>query len=187
MSKLILIKHASPEVVSDVPSHRWRLSKRGRAQAAALAERLRVHAPEVIVTSEEPKAAETGQILADALGLSAGTAPKLHEHDPTNVPLMRTPEFISAMALFFNRPDELVLGRETARAARQRITDAIDRLLNAHLGKNLAIVTHGTVLALFAARAAGMDEFQLWRRMALPSFVVLTPPEMTRVELVERV
>ena len=187
MSKLILIKHAAPQVEPDVPSHDWNLSDQGRAAAAVLAERLRPHAPEVIVTSDEPKAIETGDIVGQMLGLTSSVADDVHEHDRSNVPLMRTPDFISAMALFFKRPGELVLGRETAAEARFRVNGALRKLVDAHAGKNVAVVTHGTVIALVAARHAGTDEFQLWRRMALPSFVVLTPPEMTLVELVERV
>ena len=64
MAKLILIKHASPQVETAVPSHEWKLSPAGREKAAALAERLRPDAPGAIVSSVEPKAIETARIIA---------------------------------------------------------------------------------------------------------------------------
>src|SRR5437764_1217197 len=50
-----------------------------------------------------------------------------------------------------------------------------------------AVVTHGTVLALFVARHSKENPFQLWRRMGLPSFVVMSLPEYRLEQMVERV
>ena len=184
MGKLILIKHASPQVDPNVSSHEWKLSPAGREKAMALGERLRAHAPNVIFTSDEPKAIETAQIVADALGVRHEIVPDLHEHDRSNVPQMPTREFISSVALFFKRPTELVLGRETAEQARQRTSGAIDAILSQHAGQDLAVVTHGTVLALYLAPLLREDPFILWRQLGLPSFVVL---DASQTELIERV
>jgi broad specificity phosphatase PhoE len=59
MPKLILIKHAKPVVTPDLPPEEWSLGDEGRAQAAALAARLKTYAPAVVVSSEERKARET--------------------------------------------------------------------------------------------------------------------------------
>jgi broad specificity phosphatase PhoE len=187
MAKLILIKHAPPQVEPGVSSHEWKLSDAGRAKAAALAERLRPHAPSVVFTSDEPKAIETAEIVATALGVPHEVAPDLHEHDRSNVPQMQTREFISSMALFFKRPDELVLGLETAEQAQRRVTVAIDRILAGHEDRDVAIVTHGTILALYLATVLEGDAFDLWRRMGLPSYVALDADLMEVVEMVERV
>jgi 2,3-bisphosphoglycerate-dependent phosphoglycerate mutase len=187
MPKLILIKHAPPQVEAGVSSHDWKLSAAGREKAAALADRLRPHAPSTVFTSDEPKAVETAQIVARALGVPHEVAADLHEHDRSNVPQMPTREFISSVALFFKRPTELVLGRETAEQARRRMTVAMDRILSANEGRDVAVVTHGTVLALYLAPLLEGDEFDLWRRLGLPSYVVLDAEGMEAVEVVERV
>jgi broad specificity phosphatase PhoE len=187
MPKLILIKHAPPQVEAGVPSHEWKLSDAGREKAGALAERLRPHAPSIVFTSDEPKAVETAQIIAQALGVPHTVAADLHEHDRSNVPQMPTREFISSMALFFKRPTELVLGRETAAQARRRMTVAMDRILTQNEGRDVAVVTHGTVLALYLAPLLEGDEFDLWRRLGLPSYVVLDAEKMEAIETVERV
>lgn len=187
MRTLILIKHARPAVDPDVPPDEWRLSAEGKVACAALAERIRRHAPRTLIASTEPKAHETGQLVGEALGIAVETAADLHEHDRSNVPHMRSGDFISSIANFFRQPHTLVLGRETADQARQRICAAVDVVLANHPDGNLAIVTHGTVLALLAAERAGMEAFGLWRRMGLPSFIAFELPSWRAVETLDRV
>jgi broad specificity phosphatase PhoE len=51
----------------------------------------------------------------------------------------------------------------------------------------VAIVSHGTVISLFAQRRAQQEPFALWRRMGLPSFIVLDMPQGRVAEICERV
>jgi broad specificity phosphatase PhoE len=186
MRKLILIKHARPQVVDHIPSHVWHLSDEGRAACGPLAEILRPHDPGVIITSDEPKAQETGQRLADALGKPIETADGLHEHDRSNVPMMPSREFLSLLALFFKQRDRLVLGRETADDAADRFKTAIETIVSKHTTGNIAVVTHGTVLALFAADHGAGDAFLLYRKMGLPSLMTFSLPDYRIVQTVER-
>lgn len=187
MRKLILIKHAAPLVVPGTPPEKWKLSDPGRASCEPLAEAVRPYAPAVIVASEEPKAKETAAILAQRLGVPAETAAALHEHDRSNVPHMRSGEFISHVELFFRRPTERVLGRESAVQASDRFESALQAVLEAHREGNVAIVSHGTVIALFAAEHSDRYAFELWREMGLPSLVVFELPGFKLSELVARV
>ena len=177
MRKLILIKHASPLVIPGAPAQEWKLSDKGKESCIPLAEGLREHAPAVIVASEEPKARETAEIIALRLGIRFEAAPNLHEHDRSNVPHMRSGEFISHMEVFFRKRHERVLGRETAREADDRFAAAVDDVLAEHPQGNVAIVAHGTVIALFLCRHGGKKPFELWREMGLPSFAVLSLPD----------
>lgn len=187
MRKLILIKHARPHVEEEIPSRDWHLSETGRAACEPLAERIRPLSPTIVVTSDEPKASETGSLVAARLGVPTEIAPGLHEHDRTNVPLLRSRDFISMMALFFRDRDRLVLGRETADQALRRIETAIDAALARHPEGNLAVVTHGTVLALFAASRAAGDAFHLWRNLDQPSMIVFELPACLALEVVPRI
>jgi broad specificity phosphatase PhoE len=187
MRNLILVKHCPPEVVPDVPSEQWHLSEKGRALAAPLADALRDHAPAVVVSSEEPKAAETAQLIAERLNIPWHTAPGLHEHDRSNVPHMRSGEFISMMELFFRRPGELVLGRETADQARSRFEAAMQRVLEAHPVGSVAVVSHGTVIALMLEGKGKRSAFEVWRSMGLPSLGVLSVPALSLESTVDRI
>lgn len=172
MRKLLLIKHARPQVDPAVSSEHWRLSDEGREKSAVLAQVLRGYDFGSIISSSEPKAVETAEILGKILAKPVRTGNDLFEHDRSNVPHMESREFISMMALFFKEPDRLVLGNETADEAYDRFGAAVDEIVSAEKG-DVAIVTHGTVLALFAAHRAGQDPFAVWRRMGLPSFMAL--------------
>jgi broad specificity phosphatase PhoE len=186
MQRLILIKHAQPKVDPLISSREWVLSDEGQTRAQDLAERLRPLEPQLIFTSSEPKASQTAQILADRLAAPTQTIDGLEEHDRTNVPHLPSRDFISFMALFFQRPRQLVLGEETADRAKKRVVKAILEAVEKAAGKTLAIVTHGTVLALFAADYLETDPFQLWRKMGQPSYLILELPEWKTGEFVER-
>lgn len=188
MPHLLLIKHARPVVAPRIPADQWTLGDEGRAACAPLAEALRASSPGAIVASEEPKAEQTAQIVGAALGVPVRTAPDLHEHDRSNVPHLDNREFISLMALLFAEPGRRVLGRESADEACDRFAAAVDQAIAQATETPLAIVTHGTVIALFAQRRAGVaDPFQLWRRMAQPSYLVLEYPQWKVVEVRERI
>lgn len=184
--KLILVKHAPPEVVPGVPPERWVLSEKGRALCAPLAEKLAAHEPALIVSSGEPKAAETARLVAARLGVPWRTAVDLHEHDRSNVPHMPSREFISMIELFFRRPTELVLGRETADDARERFEAAVTRLVAEHPDGNLAVISHGTVIALLLGSRGRRSPFDVWRAMGLPSYAVLSLPELMLQESADR-
>lgn len=187
MRKLILIKHARPQVIENVPAHEWQLSDEGRSACKGLAEVVRPYEPVVVVTSEEAKAHETGKLVAEALGTPLETAPGLQEHDRSNVPMMRSGEFLSALAMFFKQPNRLVLGRETADEAAGRFERAIEAVLARHPQGNVAVVTHGTVLALFASENGAGDPFLLYRQLGLPSVLVFSIPDYRVLEKRERI
>jgi broad specificity phosphatase PhoE len=84
--------------------------------------------------------------------------------------------FEAAVARFFAHPAELLLGRETADEAHARFAGAVAAVMGRHRGETVAVVAHGTVITLFVARATGQEPFALWKRLGLPSFVVLAWP-----------
>ena len=187
MPKLILVKHAAPQVVPGVSPEKWTLSPRGRESCPVLAEKLRPYELGVIVSSTEAKAVETARLVSVELKVHHEAAADLHEHDRSNVPHLRSGEFISMVELFFRRPDELVLGKETAQLAEQRFANAVQTIIKTHAKvETIGIVSHGTVIALFLARCATRAPFQIWREMGLPSFVVLDRSTNQVIETVNK-
>jgi broad specificity phosphatase PhoE len=184
---LILVKHAMPEIDPQLPAPEWPISVAGRATGVVLASRLERYRPTRVVTSVEPKAAETGVIVAATLGLPVSTAPDLHEHDQGDVPFMGTDAWKAAVAEVFARPDEVVQGRESARDAGERFASAVAAVRAEFPDDRLVIVAHGRVISLAVARANGIDGYGLWRRLGLPSFVVLDPVSWGLIEVVDGV
>lgn len=168
-TRLILIKHAMPEIDTSVSSHLWPLSEHGRIACLRLATEIAVYAPEIIVTSIEPKAFETGELLANLLGLPCETAPGLQENDRTGIDFLNMETYESTFQRFFMFPDELTVGRETANRASSRFCGAVERVLEAHPSSTVAIVAHGTVISLFLRHVAAINPFLVWQRLQLPS------------------
>jgi broad specificity phosphatase PhoE len=174
---LILIRHSLPEIIPTLPASQWHLSDEGRRRCRALADELAVYRPQVIVTSVEPKAVETGRLVADRLGLPCEVSPGLHEHERPEVVFGTREQFEASVAEFFVRPGALVFGAETAGQAHARFRRAVDDALAQYPERTVVIVTHGTVMTLFVAWANELEPFPFWQRLGLPAFVVLSRPD----------
>lgn len=161
----------------------------GRARSEALAAQLADLAPDVVVTSLEPKAIETGEIVARKLGLPVSTHANLHEHDRSNIlTFYEKTRFEKLVERFFANPQQLVFGRESADEVHRRFEDALHSLIKGYVTSNcLAVVAHGTVITLFVSRALGLEPFAFWKRLGLPSFVVLSLPGLELLSVVESV
>src|SRR5512145_219828 len=169
MNWLVLIKHSMPVVDADIPAAQWRLSEDGRQRCVPLAQQVAAYAPSQVICSREPKASETGQLVAQQLNIPWQVAENLHEHVRPQIGLLSRQDFHNQVKAFFACPDQLVLGAETAHQAESRFCRALDTLLPEYQEQNLAVVAHGTVISLFMAHATGMAAFPLWRRLGLPA------------------
>lgn len=187
MNKLILIKHAQPEIEPQVDALYWHLSAAGRASCTLLAERLAAYQPTLIISSDEWKAIETAQLVAKELGVPTEEATGLHEHDRRGAGYLSGAEFQRNIALLFATPDTLVYGNESGTQARARFSTAVREIVATHRNANIAIVAHGTVISLFTAQANNIDDYALWRRLGLPSFVVLSLPHYKLLEVVDKI
>lgn len=185
MRKLILVKHSVPQMDPNIPASRWHLSEEGRRRCVILAAKLAAHTPDCLISSTEPKAAETAEIVANALGKSWRTAEGLHEQDRRHAGFLSTEEFEAALRRLFEHPQQLVFGQETADQAHRRFGEAVAEAAHCCGARNITIFAHGTVIALFVARAAGLDPFDLWKRLGLPAFVVMSLPNLQVLEIVE--
>lgn len=187
MPSLILVKHSQPQIDPGSPASDWPLSAIGRRRCEPLADRLAIYRPDAIVSSRERKAIETAQIVAGRLNLPCTIVDDLHEHVRNRVAYLGAEQFEVAVASFFAQPDRLVFGAETADEAHSRFARAVSNVLQARPDRSLAIVAHGTVIALFVSRLAGFDPFPFWQALDLPSFVVLALPELRLQEVVASV
>ncbi len=178
---LILVKHSLPEIVENLPAREWKLSEEGRIRAQQLAERLRPFQPEYIISSLEPKAKETAEIIAGRHNLEFHVADDLHEHDRSKTPYLSKDDFQAAMHEFFEKSDTLVFGSETADEAYARFYQAVRSVLDCHPNEAVVIVSHGTVISLFVSRLTGFSGFSLWNELGLPSFIIIDVESNTLV------
>lgn len=185
MNHLLLVKHSLPEIDPALPAREWKLSPAGRVRCIALAERIASYTPGLVISSLEPKAMETAQLVARQLDKPFHTFEGLHEHDRTGVGFLGREELDAKVNDFFKHPDQLVLGRETARQARERFCKALASIEMEYPNHNLVVVAHGTVITLFVEKMTGLAPFSFWKRLDLPSFVVFSLPGYKLVTTVE--
>jgi broad specificity phosphatase PhoE len=174
-----------PQVDVETPAHEWRLRPEGVAGASVLAERLirADYRPSKIVASLEPKATQTGSIMAERLRLPFAMVEGLHEHDRRAVGFLGAETFAARMRDVFAHPDQVVFGTESASAALARFTRAVDGVVREETG-DVVIVSHGTVMSLFVASRARVDASELWATLGLPSYVSLELPSHRIIEIV---
>jgi broad specificity phosphatase PhoE len=174
MRHLILIRHSQTKQQANVNSHAWQLTDEGRKRCELLAEELRSYSIDRIVTSEEAKAALTGQLVADVLAIPCESAPNLHETKRETVGYFeREADFRASVQAAMNEPDKLLFGEETFTDARERLAEQLDTLLEQYPDETLAIVTHGTVMALFLAHISEQDIVSLWNSLDMPAYAVI--------------
>lgn len=187
MPALVLVKHSLPTIDPSAPSREWRLSDEGRVRSRTLAEQLVQYDLDAVISSDEPKAMETASISARRLNVPVEIVEGLHEHERSNVGFLEQDHFEQSISCLFSQPAELVFGEETADAAYDRFSKAVHGLSDRFPQANVALVTHGTVLSLFVSRVSALEPFATWKRLGLPSFIVLSRPGFGLVETCWRV
>jgi broad specificity phosphatase PhoE len=181
-ASIILVRHSQPVIDPALPAPQWNLSAEGRSSCFRLAEKLRQFSPAVIVTSMEKKAIQTGELLAESLHIPAHPIAGLEEHARTGLLLQDQAHFEALVAQFFAHPAELVLGQETAGQALQRFSEALITVLAGYPDQSIVVVTHGTVISLWASQQSGCDAFTFWKTLRMPCALVFSRPEFRSLE-----
>src|SRR5262249_23572282 len=161
---------AMPQIDPAAPSKEWRLSAEGWGTASRLAHKLAAFGPGRVVASPEPKATDTGRVIAEAIDWPFAIEPGLAEHSRDTRGVPPQDEVEAKIERLFGEPSALVYGEETADAAHARFAAAIER----HRGADtLMAVCHGTVITLWVSRRFGLEPMAFWRRLGLPCAVVI--------------
>ncbi len=175
MSVLVLVRHSNPAARSDINVHDWVLTLKGIQNATILAGDLGTFLPFHLASSPELKAMQTAQVISEGLDLDGySIATGAHEHRRNTMSWYDDDEERrAAIQRVFSEPDAVVLGEESARAAFQRFRAQVDALKAEHPDESLVVVTHGTVMALFAGFTNDLPPGNIWERLGLPSYIVL--------------
>lgn len=104
--------------------------------------------------------------MAPALGLEVQLSDGVRETARRTVGWLAPDEIDRGIRELFERPSEVVFGEESAEAALARFEAAV-----AGLPEPAVVVTHGTVLSLYAAPRIGRETYELWGGLELPDIV----------------
>jgi broad specificity phosphatase PhoE len=140
--------------------------------------------PGRLLSSPEPKAMQTAEILGRHLDLDVQIVDGLREHDRTGVPFFGTQdEFERRVKELFERPAERVSGHESAEEACRRFSAALEDILASYPDECMAFVTHGTVMSLFLGRLGAAEPLRLWHRLGMPAYAAVEWPSGRLIEL----
>lgn len=176
MRKLIIVRHSKSQLEANIPPGRWKLTDEGRRLCLPLAQKIQQHNPDVIITSSERKAQETGGIIANLLNLPCKTVNNLHELVRESGELLSKNIFDEHVSNIFSNPDQHFYNLETAHEALTRFSSAVDNLLKSIPGKTPAIITHGMCMSLYYGKLSGKNSYQFWKNLGIPSFYTVILP-----------
>lgn len=200
MTRLLLIRHGESKVTVDQviggPRTCNGLSPLGRQQAERLRDRWAAApelTPDVLFASQYPRAIETAEIIAPALGdLPVVSEAGFGEHDPgpecDGLPfaefLARYPE--ATKAWVEGDPFASTFpGGETIAAFQFRVGSALRRALDEHAGGTVVVACHGGVIdaiVRLALKAPGMGSFEMHTRNTSITELVLAKPGLWRLD-----
>jgi broad specificity phosphatase PhoE len=165
---LYLVRHAQTQPTA-LPVETWPLSEAGIQQAQRLAELPFWQDVQIICSSVEPKALQTAQIAAERNDLPVEPVFDLRELRRPNG-LASVEAYQAAVREALENPFRSINGWEPTGEAQTRIMTAIERLLLAHAGKTLAVVSHGLVITLYLAYLAdSAPSFDVWKSLPFAS------------------
>ena len=151
----IYITHPQVKIDPAVPVPHWGLSEIGAARARQAAASDWARRLKRIVSSDETKAIETAEILAEAAGIDVDIVHDMHENDRSATGFLPPSEFEKAADWFFANPDQSFKGWERAIDAQVRIISAVDRILSEHAQDDpIAFIGHGGVGTLLKCHLA---------------------------------
>jgi 2,3-bisphosphoglycerate-dependent phosphoglycerate mutase len=167
MTELILLRHGETDWNREL---RFQghvdvgLNSTGLEQARRLAQRLAGETAQQVYASDLLRARQTADPVSSRLGLPALVDAALREQSFGRVDGMRVDDIKAQHPQAWEgwlrfQEDYCMPGGETTREFHTRVMDAVQRIVAAHPGQTVVVVTHGGVLDMIyrTARALGLN------------------------------
>ncbi len=156
MSRVLFLTHPEAHEDPAVPVPEWELTEPGRERLRQFADGADVREVRALWSSRDRKAAEAAALLGDRIGVRPRTLEQLAESDRSSTGYLPPERFEPAMQAFFGEPLLSHRGWETAAAAQERISDALETVLaRSPADGDVAIVSHGGVGTLLLCQLKG--------------------------------
>jgi 2,3-bisphosphoglycerate-dependent phosphoglycerate mutase len=189
-ARLVLVRHGEPVAATlgivGGPTGDTGLTSLGRQQVTALAERLaasgELDGTEALYASTLPRARETAELLAPALGgLAVRVRHDLREHDPGELDGLLWEEATKRYPLpdFAVEPNRVVApGGESLIGFHERARATLRELADQHANETVVIACHGGIVAAGVGMVFGIPTRE---RVFLPTrYSSMTELELTR-------
>lgn len=162
MTVIYFVRHAHADWL---PDEQRPLSPRGSGDARHIAALL--HAKPIIAIYSSParRAFQTVEPLAARLDLRIRTIDDLRERELSHTPVAN---FMEAVQQTWNDPTYALAGGESNRVAQQRGVKVVESLMLHHPHEQIAIATHGNLLALILQHYDKSIDFTFWQSLTMP-------------------
>ncbi len=178
-TELFLIRHgdaipAADEIIPSGIYDNLPLSKIGRQQAHALAERLKNLSFAAAYSSPLRRCQETAAPLLEHLGLQATIVKEIQEVRIGNIveiPNVQEGGNLEMLTRALNQRQEEIIrlvgssgswdalsDAESSKAFRARVVSAINEIVQRHIGQRILIFAHGGTINAYAAEALGLEK-----------------------------
>jgi probable phosphoglycerate mutase len=167
MTELVLIRHGETDMNRELRFQgqvNVGLNATGHEQARRLAARMAGEQADAVYVSDLLRARQTAEPIASELALAPVPESGLREQHFGQVDGMRVDdiqrEHPEAWAGWLRFEEDFAMPEgESTRAFHARVMDAVNRVVAAHVGQTLVIVTHGGVLDMIyrTARSLGLS------------------------------
>lgn len=155
--ELIVIRHGRPERVENVAGGADpRLNDMGHGQAAAIAEWMKHEPLDAIYVSPMKRARQTSGPIEAALGIEATIDPRVREFDhthPSYIPLEELRADKAAWKAYVAKEEASTRPEFAA-----EVMSGVEEIVERHRGQKVAVVCHGGVINIVAARVLGLEE-----------------------------
>lgn len=170
--RVVLVRHAMPVIDPARPAGEWPLAGDVAESVLSLAEAMSDQEPDGIVSSPEPKALGTAELLAAHLDIAVSRDDALREQGLDTIPWIDGPDgFRQRVREHFERANEIVFGEESSAAAAARFAGALERARERY--RTPVLVTHGRIMCGYLAATFGVDPVELWESLRMPDAHVI--------------
>lgn len=172
MDRIVLVRHAEPDIDPQVAAADWGLTARGVQASRRLAVVLSGLNPGWIVTSPERKARETAALLAESLEIPVETDERLAEHGAgPNEFFADYNEFRQLVEAHFAHPDQVVFRGEASSTAAARFGNSVTDCA-ARLDHGMPVlVSHGRIIASWLSGMSGHPATEIWNELRMPDLI----------------
>ena len=174
MGPFVLVRHAKPLRDPSVPPAEWDLDPTETGAITELAGALQDLGLEWLRTSSEPKAVQTGRVLADLLDVSMEQDARLNEVRRTRVP--SEADFIVTAQRYLT--GATVDGWESQGSVVRRMRHAVADALDVGF---VGFVSHGTAMSLFLERLGLLRAWDFYTQLTSPDGWQVDGPALRRL------
>lgn len=171
--KIVFIRHSKSLVNPRIPIDTWGISDEGVLLAKQLQNLPEIQTLQVIYSSLQPKAIETAVLATKNRGVFLKTDDRLTETTSFTRKFVEEPELEENSKKYYANLQVKINGGESQEEALNRFMAALNSIVSEEKDKqSVGVVSHGSILATFAAQYIEKTAYQILQNMRQPDVAV---------------